>query len=105
MNLRSLLASLTLVAGCTSQQSGSITPVTDPIESRHLSNLRRLTNGGENAEAYFTADGKRLTFQSTREGRTCDQEYPMNIDGTGLHRVSNGHGKTTCGYFTDGGRR
>src|ERR1043165_2239767 len=105
MNLRSLLASLTLVAGCTSQQSGSITPVTDPIESRHFSSVRRLTNGGENAEAYFSADGKRLIFQSTRNGRACDQEYTINIDGTGLHRVSDGPGKTTCGYFIGGDRR
>jgi len=106
MNLRASLASLTLIAACTSSQPfPSATPVSDPIESRHFASVRRLTNGGENAEAYFSADGKRLIFQSTREGRTCDQEYTINIDGTGLHRVSNGQGKTTCGYFMDGDRR
>ena len=66
---------------------------------RHLRNLRQLTNGGENAEAYFSAYGRRLIFQSTRDGRTCDQEFVMNIDGSGVHRVSNGSGKTTCGFF------
>ncbi len=81
----------------------SITP--DPGEQQHLSNIRQLTNGGENAEAYFSADGKRLIFQSTRDGRTCDQQYIMNTDGTNAHRVSNGKGKTTCGYFMDGDRR
>jgi len=72
---------------------------------RHLANVRQLTDGGENAEAYFSADGRRLTFQSTRDGRRCDQQYVMNVDGTGLRRVSNGQGKTTCGYFYDGDRR
>jgi TolB protein len=66
---------------------------------RHLRNLRRLTSGGENAEAYFSRDGRRLIFQSTRDGRSCDQQYVMNVDGTGLRRVSTGTGKTTCGYF------
>lgn len=66
---------------------------------RHLRNIRQLTAGGENAEAYFSADGRRLVFQSTRDGRTCDQEYVMNVDGSGLRRVSTGTGKTTCGFF------
>ena len=66
---------------------------------RHLANIRQLTNGGENAEAYFSADGKQLIFQSTRDGRSCDQQFIMNVDGSGVQRVSNGTGKTTCGYF------
>jgi Tol biopolymer transport system component len=72
-----------------------------PAESgeRHLRNIRQLTAGGENAEAYFSADGRRLVFQSTRNGRACDQEFVMNVDGSGLHRVSTGTGKTTCGFF------
>ena len=44
-------------------------------------------------------DGKRLIFQSTRDGRTCDQQYVMNVDGSNVKRISNGQGKTTCGYF------
>ena len=71
----------------------------------HLTNIRRLTNGGENAEAYFSSDGRWLTFQSTRDGRTCDQQYVMRTDGTQLRRISNGQGKTTCGYFFDRDRR
>src|SRR4051812_1310998 len=68
-------------------------------ESRHLTSIRALTHGGENAEAYFSHDGQHLIFQSTRDGRTCDQQYTMRIDGTDLKRVSNGQGKTTCGYY------
>ncbi len=41
----------------------------------HLRNIRQLTDGGENAEAYFSASGDKLIFQSTRDGRTCDQQF------------------------------
>src|SRR5579863_2447735 len=67
--------------------------------SGHLSNLKQLTHGGENAEAYWSPDGKRLIFQSTRDGHECDQEYIMNADGSDAHMISNGKGVTTCGYF------
>ena len=72
---------------------------------RHLTNIRQLTDGGENAEAYFSADGRRLIFQSSRDGRACDQQYVVNVDGTGLRRVSTGTGKTTCGFFLAGDRK
>jgi TolB protein len=84
--------------------SGAVSISPEAGES-HLSNIRRLTNGGENAEAYFSHDGQWLTFQSTRNGRTCDQQYVMRIDGSAVRRISNGDGKTTCGYFFDGDRR
>jgi TolB protein len=71
---------------------------------RHLRNIRQLTFGGENAEAYFSPDGTRLIFQSTREGTPCDQIFTMKLDGTDLKRVSNGKGRTTCGYFYPGGK-
>jgi len=68
-------------------------------QEKHLRNLRQLTFGGENAEAYFSSDGKQLIFQSTRDGRECDQIYTMNIDGSDVHMVSTGDGRTTCSYF------
>ena len=71
----------------------------------HLANLRQLTNGGENAEAYWSKDGKWITFQSTRDGRTCDQQYVMRADGSDLRRISDGRGKTTCGWFFPDGKR
>ena len=72
-----------------------------PVDSgeSHLSNLRQLTNGGENAEAYWSGDGQWITFQSTRNGRTCDQQFVMRADGSDVSRISNGQGKTTCGWF------
>ncbi len=72
---------------------------------KHLKNIRQLTNGGENAEAYFSFDGKQLIFQSKRDGRGCDQIYRMNIDGSGVKMVSNAEGRTTCSYFFKGGKK
>ncbi len=66
---------------------------------RHLRNVRQLTFGGENAEAYFSFDGRQLVFQATPEGAACDQEYVMGADGSGVRRVSTGEGRVTCGYF------
>jgi Tol biopolymer transport system component len=66
----------------------------------HFANLKQLTNGGSNGESYWSPDSKRIIFQSTRDGRTCDQEYIMNADGSDQHLVSTGKGVTTCGYFT-----
>ncbi|HKU60556.1 MAG TPA: hypothetical protein VJQ44_05010 [Gemmatimonadales bacterium] len=73
---------------------------------RHLRDIRQLTFGGNNAEAYFSPDGRRLIFQrQERVDSACDQQYTMNVDGSQLRRVSNGEGRTTCGYWYDGGRR
>ncbi len=72
----------------------------------HLADLRQLTRGGENAEAYWSPDGKQLVFQSTRPPFACDQILRMPADGTGQPaRVSTGKGRTTCSYFTADGAR
>jgi TolB protein len=72
---------------------------------RHLKNVRQLTFGGENAEAYFSFDGKELVFQSTPPGTPCDQEFVMRADGSARRRISSGAGRTTCGYFFPDGSR
>jgi TolB protein len=72
---------------------------------RHLARVRQLTFGGENAEAYWSFDGALLIFQSTREGSACDQQFVMAADGSGVRRVSDGTGRTTCGYFFPDGSR
>src|SRR5271169_1077299 len=68
-------------------------------QEKHLRNVYQLTFGGQNAEAYFSADGKKLIFQSSHGDVKCDQIFTMNSDGSDLHMVSTGKGRTTCGYF------
>jgi TolB protein len=71
----------------------------------HLRNIRQLSFGGENAEAYFSFDGRKVIFQSTREPYKCDQIFTMNRDGSNVKLVSTGKGRTSCGYFTPDGQR
>ena len=72
---------------------------------RHLANIKQLTFGGENAEAYFSFDGTRLIFQSHRPPETsCDQQYTMKVDGSDVKRVSTGTGRVTCGYYYPDGK-
>ncbi|MGH7607644.1 MAG: hypothetical protein ACREME_09905, partial [Gemmatimonadales bacterium] len=82
-------------------------PLAVPADSgeTHLRNIRQLTFGGQNAEAYFSRSGRQLIFQRQESDSTCDQQYIINVDGTGLRRVSSGRGRTTCGYFFDADRR
>ena len=71
----------------------------------HLRNLRQISFGGENAEAYWSPDGQKLIFQSARDGAPCDQEFVFDVATGTTRRVSNGQGRTTCGYFYEGGKR
>lgn len=72
---------------------------------RHLANLKQLTFGGQNAEAYFSFDGTKLIFQSTRPPFECDQIFVMNLDGSKVKQLSTGKGRTTCSFFFPDGRR
>ena len=87
--------------------SASSLPVIAPDSGeKHLRNIRQLTSGGNNAEAYFSRNNQMLIFQRQEQvDAGCDQQYIINVDGTGMRRVSNGLGRTTCGFFYDGDRR
>ncbi|MFZ9661933.1 MAG: TolB family protein, partial [Chitinophagaceae bacterium] len=81
-------------------------------EETHLRNIRQLTFGGDNAEAYFSFDSKYLIFQKTnpKEGIPCDQIYiakvPVSPNEPFLPKlVSTGKGRTTCGYFMKNGKQ
>jgi TolB protein len=76
-------------------------------KEKHLANLQQLTFGGDNAEAYFSNDNKKLIFQSNYKqwGVECDQIFMMDIAAAAkdsTHRppmISTGKGRTTCSYF------
>ncbi|HEV2196606.1 MAG TPA: hypothetical protein VGR55_13560 [Candidatus Acidoferrum sp.] len=78
-------------------------PQRDPREI-HLRHIKQLTFGGQNAEAYFSYDGKRLVFMSTRTPYECDQIFIVNTDGSHVRLESTGKGRTTCGYFYPDGK-
>ena len=77
----------------------------------HLRNMRQVTFGGENAEAYFSADDSLLILQISKVGPGCDQIYTLPVSGVvagerpGPKMVSTGKGKTTCAYFFPSGDR
>ncbi|WP_337865269.1 hypothetical protein [Ignavibacterium sp.] len=72
---------------------------------KRLKNIKMLTEVGENAEAYFSFDGKKLIYQATVGSIKCDQIFIMNLDGSDKHMVSTGKGRTTCAYFYPDGEK
>lgn len=105
-----IILCLLIVAGCGAEQPAENMEQEAAAEDSlrhpqevHLANIRQLTFGGENAEAYFSKDGKKLIFQSTRDSVECDQIYTMNIDGSDVQMVSNGLGRTTCSFWAPDG--
>jgi Tol biopolymer transport system component len=77
----------------------------EPRES-HLADVRQLTFDGENAEGYWSPDGRELILQSTHGDLPCDQIFRLPIDSPGsLRLVSTGSGRTTCSYFFPQGGR
>ena len=87
---------------------------------RHFKNIKQLTFGRQNAEAYFSFTGNKLIFQSTNNWMKdtyaatlkpddiplgCYQMYVMDLDSESVRLVSTGSGATTCGYFFPGDRR
>ncbi|HEY6062190.1 MAG TPA: hypothetical protein VIV35_01200, partial [Chitinophagaceae bacterium] len=88
-------------------------PLTDSIqypEETHFKNVQQLTFGGDNAEAYFSFDGKWIIFQRTnpKEGIMCDEMFIGKVPKQGekfeYKRVSSGKGRTTCGAFMKDGK-
>lgn len=73
-------------------------------EETHLHNLRQLTFGGNNAEAYWSFGGDRLILQTDRPPYKCDQIEELTIATGQAKLVSTGNGRTTCAYFLKGDR-
>jgi TolB protein len=81
-------------------------------KEKHLTNIRQLTYGGDNAEAYFSFDDASLSFQSNNKawGLNCDQIFSMRINDAANDSsykpkmVSTGMGRTTCSYYLKDGK-
>jgi len=78
-------------------------------DEKHIKNIRQLTNGGDNAEAYWSFDDSKLVFQATNPawGVECDQIYytdweTSQMDSIPPTMISTGMGRTTCSYFLPG---
>ena len=65
----------------------------------HFANIKQLTFAGQNAEAYFSKDGSRLIFQSTRDELKCDAIFEMSVTGEDVKMLSSGKGVTTCSFI------
>ena len=106
------------------RSEGQVPPGKEPVSAskteRHLANIRQLTFGRQNAEAYFSFDGSKLVFQSTNNWMAdtfadvmapsgtplgCYQMYVIDLESNKIRLVSTGVGATTCGYFFPGDRR
>lgn len=97
MRVLAYIILLTFAVAAHGQQPGTLH---DERES-HLADVRQMTFGGENAEAYWSPDGQELVFQSNRPPFGCDQIFRMPVsDPAALTMVSTGKGRTTCAYFT-----
>ncbi len=116
--------SVALASGCTpepaeapsEEPAAAYDAVSDSLRfegETRLRNIRQLTFGGNNAEAYWSFDNTQLVFQSDWDrinDQGCDQIYVMNADGSPLsdgqtyREVSTGAGRTTCSYFLPDGR-
>lgn len=91
-----------------SATKGQVALIKYPDE-KHLTNVRQLTFGGDNAEAYWSFDGNKLTFQSNNPawGLQCDQIFYTTVGKDDLKNkkakmISTGNGRTTCSYFLPG---
>ena len=97
---RFFLLILLLLNSCAKQNSDLIKP-----QEKNFKSLKQLTFGGDNAEAYWSFDDKKIVFQSNNSkwGLECDQMFYGNFDqsyGDEIPKmVSTGKGRTTCSYF------
>jgi len=73
-----------------------------PLEQHHLHDLKQLTFGGDNAEAYWSFGGDTLIFQTNHKPYQCDQIEEMPAAGGASKLISTGKGRTTCSYFLKG---
>lgn len=98
--------SIVVFIACSTHKKGQLVTLPPGEKEVHLKNIRQLTFGGDNAEAYWSFDGKKITFQSNNSawGLQCDQIFTAKISQFGDSNfipqiISTGEGRTTCSYF------
>lgn len=98
MNRKATIA-IALFLGCLAELSAQITAT--GFEKAYMNNVRQLVlEGKRSGEGYFSSDGRKLIFQSEREAdNPFYQIYILDFESGDVHRVSPGHGKTTCAFF------
>jgi Tol biopolymer transport system component len=101
-----------LVVGALQAQQKAAAPAAkeiaaDSIESKYLSNSRRLTHDFVKAgEGYFSPDGKHIIYQAVPKDYLFYQIYTQPLeDGAKPKLVSTGRGRTTCSYFSPDGKK
>ncbi|MGB5427918.1 MAG: hypothetical protein WBN95_14155 [Gammaproteobacteria bacterium] len=105
LNILSAVLLLAALQGVYAQDPpGAGVDVAPLAAEKHFKNLRQLTFGGQNAEAYFSHDGSELIFQSTRDELACDAIFRMNSDGSHVRQLSSGQGVTTCAFIAPDNR-
>lgn len=102
----------TFLTAFTSDRQRQHSSVSDTLrypQEKHLKNVRQLTFGGDNAEAYWSFNNKMLAFQSNNSawGLKCDQIFYTPVHKADLRKkkpqvISTGLGRTTCAYFMPG---
>ena len=102
-----------VVASCCPSEPAKTTVTTAPVsaaapknlampDERHFGDLKQITFGADNAEAYWSFAGDRLIFQTNHKPYKCDQIEEMPANGGPAKLVSTGKGRTTCSYFLKG---
>ncbi len=104
MSFRSVV--LLGVVSCATVPATGEAPGPKPVllpEETHLSELTQLSFGGENAEAYWSFDGRSLSLQARKDSEGCDRIYTLALDNPVPKLLSSGKGATTCAHYLPGG--
>ena len=98
-----MISALLLLAVSQTHTQDSLSLPSHPQET-HLVGIKQLTFGGQNAEAYWSADGKWIVYQTRQPEYPDEQFFVMTADGRHKQLVSSGKGRCTCSYFSPDGK-
>jgi Tol biopolymer transport system component len=87
-------------------QSVDLSNKISDVKNTIVSDSKQITFvGPRSGEGYYSADGKKMVFQSEREpGNPFYQMYLLDIASGETEKISTGSGKTTCGWVHPNGK-